>query len=113
MAAQYRFGATEFLRVTSVSELVENYVHLFEVEGQAVILVRIGDEIFAFDGICTHAEFELGPGLLRKGCIECPMHMAQFNAEDGTVIKGPATEGLDQFAIEVRDEDVYVEADWL
>lgn len=105
--------APAFVAVVRLEELRESFVELHEVEGRTLALVRIGDEVFALDGICTHAQFRLGPGRLMGGCIECPMHMARFDPRDGSVQKGPAEEPLECFETMVEDGVVHVAVDWI
>lgn len=106
-------ASTTFVPVAALDQLRPNFVELFEVEGYTVALVVDGEEVHALDGICTHAEYRLGPGLLQRGCIECPMHMAQFDPTDGSVRKGPATEPLERFPTRVVDGVVEVAVDWI
>lgn len=105
--------AGTFVPVVAASELREGMVELFEVEGRTVALVRTADGAYALDGICTHAEFRLGPGRLVGGRIECPMHMSRFDPADGSVCKGPATKPLETFETHVNDGTVYVAVDWI
>jgi 3-phenylpropionate/trans-cinnamate dioxygenase ferredoxin subunit len=97
-----------YVPVAALSELREGYVDIFEVGDLTVAMGLLDGEVFAVDGICTHAHFELGPGLMRKGLIECPMHMALYDPRDGSVCKGPAEESLARYETEVRDGVVYV-----
>lgn len=97
----------------ALDELKDNFASIVEVEDRTLVVARQGEKITAFDGICTHAEFALGPGLLRDGCIECPMHMARFDANDGSVQKGPAREPARQYEVQIVDGVVHVSADWL
>lgn len=105
--------AATFVPVVAVGELREGMVELHEVEGLTVALVRTADGVHALNGICTHAQFRLGPGRLIGGQIECPMHMARFDPADGSVCKGPATEPLETFETRVEDGIVYVAVDWI
>jgi nitrite reductase/ring-hydroxylating ferredoxin subunit len=41
------------------------------------------------------------------------MHGAQFDVDDGHVLKGPATEPLEPIDIRVEDGTVFVRVDWL
>jgi 3-phenylpropionate/trans-cinnamate dioxygenase ferredoxin component len=101
--------AATYVPVAAYSELREGYVEIFEAGDVTVGMGLVDGEVFAVAGICTHAQFELGPGLLRKGgLIECPMHMAMFDPRDGSVCKGPAEENLKRYDTEIRDGIVHV-----
>jgi 3-phenylpropionate/trans-cinnamate dioxygenase ferredoxin component len=102
-----------YVDVTKLYDLRESYVTLFQVAGRPVILTRVGDAIHAFDGICTHAEFQFATSRLVNGCeIECPMHGACFDAETGEVTHGPAELPLHSIDVQVEDGVVRLCVDW-
>jgi Rieske Fe-S protein len=63
-------------------------------DGERIAAYRdAGGELHAFDAECTHQACEVE----WSGDIsswECPCHGSRFNAEDGSVQNGPATEPL-------------------
>ena len=100
--------------VVALDQLRDSYVTLFQVAGRAVVVTRIGDTVRAFDGTCTHADFQLATSRLVHGCkIECPMHGACFDAATGEVTEGPAERGLQPLAFMVEDGIVRLCADWV
>jgi nitrite reductase/ring-hydroxylating ferredoxin subunit len=101
------------IRVAKLAEVREGFVTLIKAAGKPVALTRFGEEVFAFDGMCTHAKYMFGTSRLTQGCqIECPVHGALFNARTGAVEKGPAETALPCIAARVEGEDVIIEADW-
>jgi 3-phenylpropionate/trans-cinnamate dioxygenase ferredoxin subunit len=103
-----------FRIVASLDEVREGFVTRIDVEGIPVVLTRVDDVVRAFDGTCTHAEFELETSRLTRGCeIECPIHGARYSAVDGAVTKGPAKEPLEEISCRVEGNDVLVAPDWL
>jgi Rieske Fe-S protein len=40
--------------------------------------------------------------------IECPVHFSVFNADDGSVIKGPAQRALGKITVKVQGDAVLV-----
>ena len=106
--------AGTYVRVASLEQVRDGFVTMFKVAGKAVVLTRIGDDIHAFSGTCTHADFKLGTSRLVKGCdIECPVHGAMFDARSGAVRKGPADLPLPCYSVKIEGEDVLVEASWV
>jgi thiosulfate dehydrogenase (quinone) large subunit len=60
--------------------------------GSADLLIRESNgDLKAFSAVCTHAGCTVG---YEGGTIVCPCHGAQYSAETGEVLGGPAPEGL-------------------
>jgi nitrite reductase/ring-hydroxylating ferredoxin subunit len=65
--------------------------------------------IGAVGNVCTHAEFAMADGTLRKdGTIECAWHGARFACATGRVCRGPAVDPLPVYEVRVDDGRVYV-----
>lgn len=62
------------------------------VDGRVVVTQPSAGEFKAFDGTCPHQ----GCAVTRvtTEAIVCPCHGSEFDLTDGSVLKGPATEGL-------------------
>jgi nitrite reductase/ring-hydroxylating ferredoxin subunit len=104
-----REATAEFVAVASLEQVREGYVTMAEAEGLPIVLTRVESTVRAFDGTCTHAEFTFETARLTRRCeIECPIHGARFNAVDGAVVKGPATESLEELPCRVEGEQVLV-----
>lgn len=77
--------------------------------GEQVCLVKIGDEIYAFENQCTHAQFAMSDGeMVDDYVIECALHGAQFDVRDGSVIELPAETPLPVYEVEVKDGGIWV-----
>jgi NADPH-dependent 2,4-dienoyl-CoA reductase/sulfur reductase-like enzyme/nitrite reductase/ring-hydroxylating ferredoxin subunit len=72
--------------------------------GEAVLLARRGDEIFAVSSTCTHYGGPLAEGLLVDDTVHCPWHHACFNLRTGDAIAAPAMRSIDVWRID-RDGD--------
>ena len=102
-----------FQNVVALEELRDGYVTLFDVAGRPVIITRTANGINAFEGTCTHAEFQFATSRLVGGCdIECPMHGACFDAATGAVTEGPAEDALHRIEVQIEGGMVRVCADW-
>lgn len=75
---------------------------------RSLVLVRIGETIYAVDGICTHAFALLSDGYVEGGTIECPLHAAQFDLATGRVLDGPAETNLRTYPVRLSGEVVQV-----
>ncbi len=77
--------------------------------GYDVAIARDGDEFFALQDLCSHAEVALTEGEVADCQIECWLHGSMFDLRTGKPTTYPATESVSTFAVEVRDDGVYVD----
>src|ERR1700733_9353532 len=82
-----------------LDKLIENEPFLGHYEGEAAILVRQGDHVFAMAGTCTHYGGPLAEGLLVGNTIRCPWHHARFNIHTGEAEGAPALNPLSCFNV--------------
>jgi anthranilate 1,2-dioxygenase large subunit len=97
--------------VTSVDKLRPEGATGVEIDGIPVALYRLGDEVFASHGICTHALALLSEGFVEDGKIECPLHQGQFDIRSGKALCAPLTKDLRTFAVKVENGMVFVDLD--
>jgi nitrite reductase/ring-hydroxylating ferredoxin subunit/uncharacterized membrane protein len=62
-----------------------------EVDGEAVMLYRKGDDIYAIGAVCSHAGGPLEQGKIENMCVQCPWHDSVYDLHDGSVVHGPST----------------------
>lgn len=76
--------------------------------GEAILLVRRADRLFAVGAFCTHYGAPLSGGLLVNETIRCPWHHACFDLRTGNVIRAPARDPLARWRVEEARGIVYV-----
>ena len=81
------------------------------VDDRPALLVRVGEEYYAFEDVCTHDGQPLTEGPLTETEITCPRHGARFDVTTGRALCMPATEPIAVFEAEVRDDGIYVSTD--
>jgi 3-phenylpropionate/trans-cinnamate dioxygenase ferredoxin subunit len=79
-----------------------------DVDGVAVCVARIGDEVFAVEDTCTHSEASLSEGEITGTKIECWLHGAEFDLRTGQALTPPATAALKTFKVEINGNQVVV-----
>jgi len=77
-----------------------------------IFLVRKGDQVYAYENICPHAQapLEWNPDEFldeKKESIICAMHGAKFTIEEGACIDGPCDGvGLTPVSVEVVNDTI-------
>jgi 3-phenylpropionate/trans-cinnamate dioxygenase ferredoxin subunit len=98
----------EFEQVARVDEIADGGRKSLIVDDVPVLLLRVGDDFYCIEDVCTHDGQPLSDGPL-VGCeITCSRHGARFDVRDGKPMCMPATEPVATFPVEVRDGAVYV-----
>lgn len=91
------------------SDLSEGSMAAVDAGGKHILLSRIGGEVFAVSGTCTHEETDLGRGFVIEDRVVCPLHLSQFSLKDGSVQNPPATVPLQRFNVKIADGTIFVE----
>jgi nitrite reductase/ring-hydroxylating ferredoxin subunit len=101
------------VRVASASELVAGDMTSVQAGEHELLLARVGEQFFALDNLCTHAEGWLDMGyLLEDTCeVRCPLHEGRFDLRTGQPTHEPVTEPVGAYRTEVVGDDVFVEID--
>ena len=100
-----------FRKVEALGDLKPDGVIGVEIDGVPVALYRLGDEVFATHGVCTHALAFLKDGWVEDGKIECPLHQGLFDIRSGRALCAPLTEPVRTYAVKVEGGDVLVDLD--
>jgi 3-phenylpropionate/trans-cinnamate dioxygenase ferredoxin subunit len=81
------------------------------VDGNAVAVVRIGDDFYAIGDVCSHADVSLSEGevLTEEREIECWKHGSTFSLETGEPQCLPAVRPVPVYQVKVEGDDVKVE----
>jgi 3-phenylpropionate/trans-cinnamate dioxygenase ferredoxin component len=100
---------SEFERVASVEDVPPGGRVSIFVDDTPALLVRVGDEFFAIEDVCSHDGQPLTNGPVGCDCsIICPRHGAKFNLRTGAAMCMPAVVGIATFEAQVRDGSVFV-----
>jgi 3-phenylpropionate/trans-cinnamate dioxygenase ferredoxin component len=99
------------VRVCGWSELADGTPRRVEVNGRAVALVRIGEQVHAIDDICSHAEVSLSEGDVdfEECALECWKHGSLFDLRTGEALTLPAVRPVAVHAVILEGDDVMVE----
>src|SRR5688572_315339 len=92
----------------ALSSLAEGAMLLGHSQGEPLILVRRGDELFAVGAVCTHYSGPLAEGLLIDDTVRCPWHHACFSLRTGEALRAPALNPVSCWRVEQRDGKAFV-----
>jgi 3-phenylpropionate/trans-cinnamate dioxygenase ferredoxin subunit len=90
------------------NSLIDGKPVAVNLEGTAVCVARVGNEVFAIDDTCSHSEASLSEGEITGTKIECWLHGAEFDLRTGNALTPPATEGLKTFKVERSGDQVVI-----
>ncbi len=82
----------------------------------SLLLLRQGEQVFAYENACPHAgqRLDWSPGkfLFDNGLLVCTAHGACFKIADGICVSGPCRgESLQAVAVEIRSGEVTLARD--
>ena len=98
----------KFHEVCKYEEIPPGERLFFEVDGQPIVILNIGGELFAIDDVCTHDDGPLGDGEVEEGQIICPRHGARFDIRTGEVLSLPAVNSVSTYPIRVVDGEIKI-----
>jgi 3-phenylpropionate/trans-cinnamate dioxygenase ferredoxin subunit len=98
----------EFVEIAPVSELPNGERLFLEIEGKAIVIFNIADQLFAIGDICTHDDGPLGDGDLEGYNIVCPRHGAEFDVRTGKVVQMPAVVDIPAYPVKVVDGMIHL-----
>lgn len=71
------------------------------------LLVRVAAEYFCIEDTCTHDGQAMTNGPIDDCQITCPRHGARFDLRTGEALCMPATEPIQTFQLDIRQDGIY------
>ena len=99
-----------FTRVASSAEVGENRMTRALSGTTDVLLARDRGRLCALAHPCSHMGGPLSEGKMEDGAVVCPWHGSKFRLDDGTVLRGPATQHQPRFEVREQDGGIEVKA---
>ena len=97
-----------FVPVTTTSALSPGAMRWFVVDRERVLVANVEGVFYALQDACGHRQAPLSKGTLDGHVIECPLHFATFDVRTGKLLSGPVADDVPTYAVEVKDDTVYV-----
>jgi 3-phenylpropionate/trans-cinnamate dioxygenase ferredoxin component len=83
-----------FVKAAITAELQNGIKKKVNLQGQEIMLARVGDKFYAIDNRCPHMGGDLSAGKLEGTIITCPRHASQFDITDGHNVRWTSGSGL-------------------
>jgi NADPH-dependent 2,4-dienoyl-CoA reductase/sulfur reductase-like enzyme/nitrite reductase/ring-hydroxylating ferredoxin subunit len=98
----------DFSQGVKLSEVPPRGTLAGRVGDEPVLLSRLGGELHAVGGACTHYGGSLAEGLIEGETVRCPLHHACFSLRTGAALSAPAFAELDTWQVELEGEHVFI-----
>ena len=104
-----RDGVSRQIDCGPLADLAEGTMRMAWVDGtEPILLVNVGGEVRAVQGICSHEYFELDRGFLTAGSLTCALHLSRFDLVSGEPLDPPADEPLAVYPVSIEDGRIVV-----
>ena len=108
MATETQLSGPDLAAGIDVRSLEPGEKLLGHANGEAVLLVRLGDDFTAIGATCTHYGGPLAEGAIVGDTVRCPWHHACFSLRTGEALAAPALSPVASWRVERRGERVVV-----
>src|SRR5438270_11452733 len=98
----------DFEQGCEIAKLSEGEMLLGHAFGEAILVARRGDDLFAIGATCTHYGGPLAEGLMVDCTVRCPWHHARFDLRTGEAIAAPALSDVTCYKIGKRGERFFI-----
>lgn len=94
--------------VYSLDELPDGEMVGVPREEGAVVVCRMGDEVFVLEDRCPHANGPLSMGNFSPPLLVCPWHAWEFECQSGQCVHSDSA-AVHRYPVEIRDGQIYAE----
>jgi 3-phenylpropionate/trans-cinnamate dioxygenase ferredoxin component len=84
----------KYVKVGAAGEFTDGSKKKVTVEGQEILVARVGNEFYAVANRCPHMGGDLSAGKLDGTVITCPRHGSQFDLRDGKNLRWMKGSGI-------------------
>ena len=99
-----------FRRVSSLEDLWSGEMIGLEVDGNAILLINVDNQIYAYADSCPHQKSRLSEGSLLGNTLCCARHQWEFDVCTGQGIN-PKNACLKVFPVTIEGCDILIDLD--
>ena len=78
------------------------------VDGKIILLIKTGNLVAGFEGLCPHQKARLVFGAVDGTWLQCPQHQAKFRLSDGMCGPGWVLPNLKRYRIKVEKGKIFL-----
>ena len=93
----------------STSAVPQSGLTKFDAGGYEIAVANVEGTFYALSDICTHRGCSLSEGKLDGTTLECICHGSRFDVSTGDVVRGPAQQSLQAYAVRVQGDSLVVD----
>jgi toluene monooxygenase system ferredoxin subunit len=97
-------------RVASLEDLWSGEMMAVELNGNAILLINVHDQIYAYADACPHQKSRLSEGSLIGNILRCARHHWEFDVCTGQGIN-PQNACLKVFPVTIEGNDILLDLD--
>ena len=101
-------GKDPWTPICSVQDIPKDRAKIFVVNGEEVAVFKSNNKLYALNNYCRHQGGPLGEGKIVEGCVTCPWHGYQYQADNGQS-PPPFKEKVKKYRIELRGDTIYID----
>ncbi len=97
--------------IAATADIPDGSGKTIQIDGHKIAVFRVGDNFYAIDDTCSHANASLGAGELDPDtlCVECPLHGALFDITTGQARTLPAYQPVQTYAVQVENDSLLID----
>ena len=100
---------SQWVAVGALDNIDDEDVMRFDHAGRTFAVYRVGDRVYATDGLCTHGNAHLAEGMVKGRLVECPKHNGRFDIRDGRPLCAPVRVALKTYPAKVEGGQIFIE----
>jgi apoptosis-inducing factor 3 len=108
MSGEQQLTGPDLAQGIALADLADGGQVLGHSGGEAVLVVRRGEEVFAVGATCTHYGGPLAEGIVVDGTVRCPWHHACFSLRTGEAVRAPALNPVACYKVERQGDRITV-----
>jgi len=97
------------VRVARLADLTPGQPQRAEIGGAAIVLARVGDQVFACGDTCAHKGGPLSGGRLTGARLACPWHGWMYDVRTGECVFPGRGARVPTYPVRIDADEVFVE----